>query len=82
MDINKHAIKLIKDKQLFYRSIYSLSLVKLKTFKTYIKTNLANRFIWSFKFTTNASIFFIYRLNNNFYLCINYQSLNNLIIKN
>ena len=43
--INKHTIKLKKDKQSSFRSIYSLELVELETLKTYIKTNLANSFI-------------------------------------
>lgn len=45
LDMNKHIINLKPDKQLFYRSIYSLDLVKLKIFKTYIKANLVNKFI-------------------------------------
>ena len=40
-----YAIELKKDKQLFFKLIYSLKLVKLKILKTYIKTNLANNFI-------------------------------------
>lgn len=38
-NINEHLINLDPDKQPPYRLIYSLSLLKLKTFKTYIKTN-------------------------------------------
>ena len=43
--INEHAIKLEKDKQPLFESIYSLGLMELETLKTYIKTNLANGFI-------------------------------------
>ena len=43
--INKHAIKLVDDKQPLYGPIYSLGLVELETLKIYIKTNLANSFI-------------------------------------
>ena len=43
--INKHIIKLKKDKQLSFGSIYSLEPVELETLKTFIKTNLANGFI-------------------------------------
>ena len=49
---NKHAIKLEKGKQPFYGPIYILKPVELKTFKTYIKTNLANGFIWALKLPT------------------------------
>ena len=44
--INKHTIELVNSKQPVYDLIYNLRLVKLKTLKTYIKTNLANSFIW------------------------------------
>lgn len=37
ISINKLIIKFINDKQLFYRPIYTLSQVQLKTLKTYIK---------------------------------------------
>lgn len=43
--INKHLIKLVKDKQLLYKTIYSLKLVELRTLKTYIKNYLKTRFI-------------------------------------
>ena len=43
--INEQTIELQEDKQPFYESIYSLGLVKLKIFKIYIKTNLANDII-------------------------------------
>ena len=45
MKIKKHAIKLEKNKQPLYRLIYNLGLIKLKTLKIYIKTNLINGFI-------------------------------------
>ena len=43
--INELAIKLKKGKQLSFKSIYSLELVKLKILKIDIKTNLVNSFI-------------------------------------
>lgn len=43
--INDYIIKLIKSKQLFYRLIYSLGLVKLEILKTYIKTYFKIAFI-------------------------------------
>ena len=46
---NEYAIKLEEGKQPPYGPIYSLGLVELKTFKTYIKTNLANGFIQALK---------------------------------
>lgn len=45
IEINNHTIELKKDKQLFFKFIYSLKLVQLEILKTYIKTNLINGFI-------------------------------------
>ena len=46
--------------------------MELKTFKTYIKTNLANSFIWSFKSLTRALILYFKKSNNKIYLYVNY----------
>ena len=70
--INEHVIKLEKDKQLLFGSIYSLKLVELETLKTYIKINLTNNFIWLFKSSTRALILFNRKLDKSLYLCINY----------
>ena len=79
---NEHAIKEEEEKQLSYGPIYSLGQVELKIFKTYIKTNLVNDFIWKSKLLTVASILIVRKLNSNFCLCVNYRGLNNLTIKN
>lgn len=46
MKLNQCAIKLRKNQQILYWSIYSLGPVKLKRLKTYIKINLIINFIW------------------------------------
>ena len=81
-EVNKHAIKLEKGKQPPYRLIYSLGSVELKAFKTYIKTNLANGFIRPCKSPAGALIFFVQKLDGSLRLYVNYQDLNNLMIKN
>lgn len=81
-DINKHLINPESDKQLYYILMYSLGLVKFKSYKTYIKTNLANSFIRSSKFLAIAPILFVQKSNNNLCLYINYLSQNNSVIKN
>lgn len=43
--INDYSINLVDNKQPLHGLIYSLKPVKLKTLKTYIKTNLVNGFI-------------------------------------
>ena len=80
--MNEYAIKLEKDKQPPFGPIYSLGLIELETLKTYIKINLANGFIWPFKFSARALILFDRKLNGSLRLCVNYWGLNNLTIKN
>lgn len=81
-DINKYAINLEFYKKLPYRPIYSLGLIELETLKTYIETNLINSFIHLSKFFAKAFIFFVEKLDSNFYLYINHYGFNNLTIKN
>ena len=80
--INEYAIKLQDGKQLLYGSIYSLGPVELETLKTYIESHLKPRFIQPSKFSAGASILFNKKSDGNFWLCVNYQGLNNLRIKN
>ena len=75
-------IKLQKNLQLPYNSIYNLGLVELKTLKTYIEINLANGFIQLLKSSVGTFIFFFKKANGTFCLYISYQDLNNLTIKN
>ena len=69
-------------KQPSYRPIYSLGSDELKTLKTYFETNLANAFITASKSLADTPILFVHKLNGSFCLCVVYQRLNNLIIKN
>ena len=82
IQINDYMIELEKSKQLFFEFIYTLRQVKLKTLKTYIKINLTNSLIQFFKSLTKASIIFDWKSDKIFHLCINYQGLNNITIKN
>ena len=81
-NLNQHAIKLQEGQQSPYGPIYSLGPVELKTLKTYIKTNLANGLIRPLKSPAGAPILFVRKPSGSLRLCINYQSLNNLTIKN
>ena len=80
--INKHVINLKDVKQPSYGPLYSLGPVELETLKTYMKINLANGFIQPSNSLANAPILFIRKPNNSFWLCIDYQGLKNLTIKN
>ena len=79
---NEYAIELKDGKQQPYGPIYSLRPVELKTFKPYIKTNLANGFIQTSKLLAGAPILFVYKPNDSLCLYVNYKKLNNLTIKN
>ena len=57
--LNQIAIKLQKDQQPPYKRIYSLGAVELKMLKIYIKSNLANSFIWLSKSPVSALIFVV-----------------------
>lgn len=80
--MNDYGIKLVKSKQSLYGRIYSLSLVELKTLKTYIKIHLKIGFIQPTKFPARALIIYDQKSNRIFCLHVDYQGLNNLNIKN
>lgn len=80
--IYEHVIKLVKENQLPYKSIYNLFLIELKTLKTYIKTYLKTEFIQLSKSSIIACILFNKKVNKSFCLDINYWGFNILTIKN
>ena len=80
--INNYAIELVDDQKLLYSSIYSLGSIELETLKAYIKNNLANNFIRPPKSHAKTPIFFKKKPDDNLRLCVDYQSLNKLTIKN
>ncbi len=80
--INNHAIELVNDWQPPYGLIYSLGPVELEILKAYIKNNLASGFIRPSKSSAGAPILFDKKSNGSLRLCVNYQGLNNLTIKN
>ena len=80
--INDHVIELEEGKQSSFGPIYNPGPLELETLKIYIETNLANSFIWPFKSPAGAPILFDRKPNGSFCLCVDYWSLNNIIIKN
>ncbi len=80
--INDHTIELLDDWQPLYGPIYSLRPMKLEILKAYIENNLANNFIRPSKSPARASIFFDKKPDGSLRLCVDYQDLNNLAIKN
>ena len=80
--INNHLINLLNDKQPSYSLIYSLEPIELEIFKTYIELNLVGSFNRLSKSSNSTLILFVQKKDISFHLCIDYQGLNNLTIKN
>ena len=80
--INDHPINLLDNKQPPYGPIYSLGPMELETLKTYIEANLAIGFIRPSKSPAGTLILFVQKKDGTLRLCIDYQGLNNLTIKN
>ncbi len=80
--INNHAIELVDDQQPPYSPIYSLRPIELEILKAYIENDLAIRYIRPFKFPAGVPIIFDKKPDGSLRLCVNYQGLNNLTIKN
>ena len=80
--INDYHMDLLKIKRLPYGLIYSLEPVELETLKTYIKVNPARSFIRPSKSLAGTPILFVQKNDSSLHLCIDYQGLNNLRIKN
>ncbi len=70
------------DWQPLYGPIYSFGLVELEILKAYIENNMDNSFIKSSKSSTKALLLFDKKSDGNLRLCMDYQDLNNLTIKN
>ena len=47
-----------------------------------MNTNLKKKFIKKFKLSTKYSIFFTFKKNDKFRLCVDYRKLNDITIKN
>ena len=77
-----HIIDLIFGAKSLYESFYILFKTELDVLKDYLLKNLTLNRIREFSSCANASIFFVFKKNNSFRLCINYRKLNALIIKN
>ena len=75
-------INLIFDAEPLYKLLYTFSEIELEVLKNYWLKNLILKRIQEFMSRTNASMFFVFKKNNNFRLYVDYKGLNALIIKN
>jgi hypothetical protein len=65
-----------------FKPIYNLSQDELLTLHEYINKNLENGFIWHSKFPTSAPINFVKKKDGSLWICVDYQGLNRLTIRN
>ncbi len=75
-----HAIKITAESS--YESLYNLLNTELTTLKQYLNNVLAKEWIKHFINSTDTSILFIFKKNDNLHLCMNYQDLNKITVKN
>ena len=67
-----YEISLILKKKSVWKSLYDMSEDQLKTVKKYLDENLKQEFIKSFKSSTEYSILFVLKKNDQKQLCIDY----------
>ena len=75
-----HAIEITAESS--YESLYNLLNTELAILKQYLDDVLAKEWIKHFISSTDASILFIFKKNNSLHLCMNYQDLNKITVKN
>lgn len=80
--MNDYLMELEEGRQPPYGLIYSPSLVKLETLKTYIKIYLKTGSIQLSKSSIGVLIFFDWKQNRILHLCVDFKKLNNLTMKN
>ena len=77
-----YIINLMFGAKSLYESLYTLFEIKLDVLKNYLLKNLILSCIQKFTSRANASMFFVFKKNDNFRFCVDYKELNALIIKN
>ena len=77
-----YAIDLIENQKSFFMFLYNLSQIELTKFRRYFDDILLKNWIKHFIFLAKIFIFFIFKKNDNFRLCVDYRNLNAIIIKN
>ena len=72
----EHLIFIEKDKDVLFRSIYSLSANELYVLHNYLNLSLIKGWIWHSESSAGASILFVSKKNDSLHLCVNYWGLN------
>ena len=74
-------IPLEEGKSPLFGPIYQLSKKELKVLKEYIDDNLKKGFIKPSKSLTRSLVLFVLKKDSSLRLCVDYQALNNIMIK-
>jgi len=77
-----HVIDLKLRKKPSFDLLYNLSATGLSTLHKYLKQNLEKKMIHYSIFSAASSLLFTFKKNDELCLCVNYQALNNITIKN
>ena len=77
-----HVINFLSSAKSLYKSFYIFFETEFEILRNYLLKNLILNYIREFMNRANASMFFVFKKNNNFRFYINYKKLNVLIIKN
>ena len=77
-----YAIDLIENKKPSYMLLYNLFQIQLTKLRRYLNNVLIKKWIKFSVSLASVSIFFVFKKDEELRLCINYKSLNAIIIKN
>ena len=77
-----HVIHLMKNKKSLFMFLYNLTQNELAKFWRYINDVLIKKWIKHFVSSAKILIFFIFKKDEKFRLCVDYKNLNIVIIKN
>jgi len=77
-----HIIELKPETKLSYMQTYNMSPAELKTLKNYLNDTLAKKWIHESQNSAKVPVIFILKKSEELCLCVNYQALNAIIIKN
>ena len=77
-----YVIDLMFGAKSLYESLYIFFETELDVLKNYLLKNLILNCIQKFTSRASASMFFVFKKNDNFRFCVDYKELNALIIKN
>ena len=72
----------MKNQNVLYRLFYNLSFYKLRILHEYLNNTLIKDWIQYNISSVKFSVLFIFKRNESFWLCVDYQSLNKKTIKN